>query len=248
MTRYAMPRPLRSARRAAFAAAGLALVLGGCTHTSRDTSITGSIPADYRQRHPIVVQEADRTVDIFVGSGRGGLTASQRAEVAALAQAWLREGTGTLIIDAPAHTPNARAAADAVREIKSLFAAAGIPPRGIATQPYTPADPRQFATVRITYPRIAADAGPCGLWPEDLGPSIKNKSYLDNRPYYNLGCATQRNLAAMVDNPHDLVQPRAEMPPYTARRNVVFGKYRDGQNTATTGTETDKAKLSNVGQ
>ena len=32
----------------------------------------------------------------------------------------------------------------------------------------------------------------------------------------------------MVDNPSDLVQPRAETPAYTPRRNVAFEKYRKG--------------------
>ena len=40
--------------------------------------------------------------------------------------------------------------------------------------------------------------------------------YIENRPYWNFGCATQRNLAAMVDNPADLVQPRGEAPAYSA--------------------------------
>lgn len=248
MTHHAMPRPFSRAIATALAAGGLALALGGCTHTSQAPSVTGSIPADYRQRHPIVVQEADRTIDIFVGGGRGGLTASQRTEVMALAHTWLREGTGSVIIDAPVQTPNARAAADAVHEIKSLFAAAGIPPRGIVTRPYRPSDSRQLATVRVTYPRISAVAGPCGLWPDDLGPSVKNRAYLDNRPYYNLGCASQRNLAAMIDNPHDLVQPRAETPPYTARRNTVFDRYRQGQSTAASLSDNEKAQLSKVGQ
>ena len=72
-----------------------------------------------------------------------------------------------------------------------------------------------MATIRLNYPKISAVAGPCGLWPEDLGPSIKNKSYFENKPYYNFGCAYQRNMAAMVDNPSDLVQPRSETPAYT---------------------------------
>jgi pilus assembly protein CpaD len=100
----------------------------------------------------------------------------------------------------------------------------------------------------LTYPKIVAEAGPCGVWPEDLGPSIKNKSYLDNKPYYNLGCANQRNLAAMIDNPADLVQPRPETPAYTSRRTVAFDKYRKGTSTATTYPEADKAKLSDVGK
>ena len=91
-------------------------------------------------------------------------------------------------------------------------------------------------------------AGPCGLWPEDLGPSIKNKSYFENKPYYNFGCAYQRNMAAMVDNPADLVQPRTETPAYTTRRNIAFDKYRKGTSTATTYPEADKAKLSDTGK
>ena len=105
-----------------------------------------------------------------------------------------------------------------------------------------------FATIRLNYPKIAAVAGPCGLWPEDLGPSIKNKSYFENKPYYNFGCAYQRNMAAMVDNPSDLVQPRSETPAYTARRTDAFEKYRKGTTTATTYPEADKAKLSDTGK
>ncbi len=30
---------------------------------------------------------------------------------------------------------------------------------------------------------------------------MKNKSWFENKDYYNYGCAYQRNLAAMVDNP-----------------------------------------------
>ncbi len=71
---------------------------------------------------------------------------------------------------------------------------------------------RTLPTIRLSYPRIAAVAGPCGLWPEDLGPSINDPRYGENKDYYNFGCANQRNLAAMIDNPADLVQPRSEIP------------------------------------
>ena len=195
-----------------------------------------------------MVQEANRTTEVFVGTGRGGLTSAQRSDIAGLAETWLREGTGGIVIDMPVNTPNARVAADSLREIRGILAAAGVPPRGITIRNYRPTDPRQFATIRVNYPRITADAGPCGVWPEDLGPSIKNKGYLENRPYYNLGCATQRNLAAMVDNPSDLVQPRAESPAYTPRRSMAFDKYRKGTTTTTQYPEADKAKLSEVGK
>ena len=234
-------------RSLAVALIGASAALGACTHTSREAEITtGSLSHDYRQRHPIVIQEASRSTEIFVGSGRGGLTAAQRADVMALARTWTREGTGSLLIEVPVNTPNARAAADSLHEIQSIFSAAGSPARGVKIQRYTPPDPRQLATIRVSYPRIMADAGPCGLWPEDLGPSIKDKGYLENRQYHNFGCATQRNLAAMVDNPADLVQPRAETPAYQARRNIAFDRYRKGEPTTTVYPEATKAKLSDL--
>ena len=234
------------ALRMAGALVGLAVVLGACTHT--DDALTASIPEDYRQRHPIAIQEADRSVVIFVGHARGGLSAEQRTDVMGLAQAWRHEGTGAITADVPVDTPNARAAGDAFREIHALLSGAGVPPRGIVVHRYHPDDPRQMATIRLNYPKISAVAGPCGLWPEDLGPSIKNKSYFENKSYYNFGCAYQRNMAVMIDNPSDLVQPQAESAAYTARRTEGFDKYRKGNTTATSYPESDKAKLSDTGK
>jgi pilus assembly protein CpaD len=232
--------------RMAGALVGLAVALGACTHTDEQT--TASIPDDYRLRHPIAIQEANRSVVIFIGQARGGLSASQRADVMGLAQTWLHEATGAIVADLPVDTSNARAAADSLREIHSLLAAAGVPPRGIVVHRYHPDDPRQMATIRLSYPKISAVAGPCGLWPEDIGPSIKNKSYFENKQYYNFGCAYQRNMAAMVDNPSDLIQPQSETPAYTTRRSEAFEKYRKGNTTTTNYPESDKAKLSDTGK
>ena len=236
----------KRALRLAGALIGLAVVLGACKHT--DPVATASAPDDYRLRHPIAIQEADRTVIVFVGRGRGGLSANQRSDVMGMAQTWLKEGTGGITIDMPTDTPNARAASESLREIQATFAAAGVPPRGVAVRQYRPEDPRHMAAIRLTYPKISATAGPCGLWPDDLGPSVNNRGYFENKPYYNLGCSNQRNLAAMVDNPSDLVQPREETPAYTPRRNIAFDKYRKGTSTTTAYPEADKAKLSDTGK
>ncbi len=242
-----IPVDRNRAYRMAGAFVGLAVALGGCTHTEAVVA-TASVPGDYRLRHPIAIQEADRSVVLFIGHARGGLSAAQRADIMGLAQIWLQEGTGAIRADVPTGTPNARAAADSLREIQSLLAAAGVPPRGLAVRRYHPEDPRQMATIRLNYPKISAVAGPCGLWPEDIGSSFKNKSYLENKQYYNFGCAYQRNMAAMVDNPADLVQPRAETPAYTTRRTTAFEKYRKGTTSATTYPEGEKAKLSDTGK
>jgi pilus assembly protein CpaD len=226
---------------------GLSISLASCTDATREV-VTASVPDDYRQRHPIAIQEADRSVVIFVGHGRGGLSANQRADVIGLARIWVSEGTGAIVADVPVDTPNARAAESAYREIQALLASGGVPPRGIRSHHYHPDDPRTLATIRLSYPKITAVAGPCGQWPEDLGPSINNRSHFDNKPYYNFGCATQRNMAAMIDSPSDLVQPRPETPAYTIRRTEGFEKYRKGSTTATDYPEAEKAKLSDTGK
>src|ERR1700732_5621291 len=121
-----IPGDRNRAFRMAGALVGLAVVLGACTHT--DEVLTASVPDDYRQRHPIVIQEADRSVVIFVGHARGGLSADQRADVIGLARIWGSEGTGAIVADVPVDTPNARAAESAFHEIRALLASGGVPP------------------------------------------------------------------------------------------------------------------------
>jgi pilus assembly protein CpaD len=228
---------------------GLSVTLAACTDTTTTGEIaTARVPEDYRLRHPIAIQEADRSVVVFIGHARGDLSAAQRADIIGLARIWVSEGTGAIVADVPVDTSNARAAASAYREIQSLLAASGVPSHGIVVHHYHPDDPRTLPTIRLSYPKISAVAGPCGLWPEDLGPSIKDPSYMENKSYYNFGCAYQRNMAAMIDNPADLVQPRPETPAYTMRRTEGFEKYRKGTATGTEYPDSEKAKLSDAGK
>jgi pilus assembly protein CpaD len=238
-----MTRPSTVAR--AIVLVGIAAAIAGCKTTSDD--VTASVPNDYRARHPIAIREGVRTVHVFVGTNRGGLTAAQRAELGMLAGTWRREATGGVVIEVPSGTANARAAHEAAREIRALLAASGVPGHAIEVRPLPLTDPARLGTIRINYPKMVAETGPCGLWPDDLGVTF-TREHLENRPYHNFGCATQRNLAAMADNPADLVQPRAEAPALAGRRSTVLDKYRKGESTATNYPDANKGKISDVGQ
>jgi pilus assembly protein CpaD len=245
-----MTNALSIARRRSLLAGALiggTLALGACSGAP-DTIVTGGVPNDYRLRHPIAITEANKSLVVFVGHARAGLTATQRDDVMGLARTWVREGTGPVIVNVPVDTPNARPAAATFGEIRSILMAGGVPSNGIQRWPYHPVDPQALAPIKLNYTRMAATAGPCGTWPADLGPSIDNPGYNENKPFHNFGCATQRNLAAMVDNPSDLVQPRAETPAYTMRRTEGFEHYRKGEPTTTVYPESDKAKLSDAGK
>lgn len=227
--------------------ASIAALLVGCKTTQTTGDITSSIPADYRQRHPIAVREQAQTLNVFIGDRRGGLTATQRGEVAALAPAWRGEATGGFIVEVPFGTTNERAAMNAAREVRGVLASAGVPHSSIEVRPYRTDDPARLGTLRVKYPRMTAETGPCGLWPDDLGPTY-SALHAANRPHWNHGCASQRNLAAQVANPADLVQPRSETPALASRRNTVIDKYRKGESTATQDPNAQKGRISDVGQ
>lgn len=224
----------------------IAAVLVGCKTTER-TEITNSIPHDYRLRHPIAVREKAQTLTVFIGDARSGLTATQRAEVLGIVPGWRSDATGGIVIEMPVGAPNERVAGGVAREIRSLLASSGVPGNSIEIRPYRTQDPMRLGTVRVTYPKMAAETGPCGLWPDDVGPTY-SRVYASNQPHWNHGCANQRNLAAQVENPADLVQPRAEGPAMASRRATALDKYRKGESPATQYPDANKGKISDLGQ
>lgn len=116
---------------------GFSLIVCAC-NTDQQVAAGPDVPIDYRQRHPITITEADHTLQIFVGSNRGELNATQRAEVLAFAQTWRREATGGVLVDLPVGTSNERAATETMRTIRSILAASGVPRDGIAVRGYHP--------------------------------------------------------------------------------------------------------------
>lgn len=235
--------PIAARMRVAAVAAGVAMMLAGC-NTAREAKLAP--PADYRDRHPIALKQGDHTVELFIGRNRGGLTPPQRADVLAFARSWRREATGGIIIDVPSDPTLKQSARDSLREIHSIFAQSGVPRNGVRVVSYPKRD-LELPAIRLNYPKLMAAAGPCGTWPDDLGPSF-GRSYTENRTFYNFGCAHQRNLAAMVDNPSDLIQPRAETPAYTARRSVAIDKYRKGESPAGKYDRYEQSKISDLGK
>lgn len=226
------------------ALAVLAVTLAGCyEHTAE---VRDNYPYDFRQRHPISLTRGRQTVEVFLGRYRGGLTPSQRADVMSFAAGWRHEGTSGIIINVPTNSTTARSASDSLRQIYSMLAAAGVPRNAVYVRHYQ-AQGVSLASIKLTYAKLVAEAGPCGQWPKDIGPS-SGSAYMKNQPYWNFGCATQHNIAAMVANPADLVQPRGSTPAYEARRAQAIDRYTKGEDPSVKYTDYDKAKISDLGK
>jgi pilus assembly protein CpaD len=129
--------------------AGFALLVCGCNTDQQLVAGVPDVPTDYRLRHPITLSESDHTLEVFIGSNRGTLSPRQHADVVAFAQTWTREATGGVVVDLPVGTNNARAAAEAMREIGSILTANGVPPKGILVRNYHPPE-GSLATIHIT--------------------------------------------------------------------------------------------------
>src|SRR5262245_57300933 len=98
--------------RLAVALVGLTVRLGRRKIFDAPIMAAEPYPDDYRLRHPVAVTEGNQSIVVFIGQGRSGMTAGQRADVMGMAQTWLRESTGVITVEVPVGTPNARSAAE----------------------------------------------------------------------------------------------------------------------------------------
>jgi len=214
----------------------LSVSLTACQHT-----IYGSVPADgYRTRHPIVLQEAPQTLDIPVGMRTSRLNTVQQQQIAGFAREAGKRGDGEIQILVPSGSANESTANYMASKIRRIVHRAGIPGDSVGIEAYAVADPRAVAPIRLAYTGIRATVHQCGTWPDNVSGDLKNSDY------YEFGCSSQSNLAAMISNPTDLLQPRAMTPASAARRSATLGKYEKGE--ASSGaTEEGGSTISNVG-
>lgn len=234
--------PSRPRRTLAAAAAALAAALGAC---QSDRAATGSIyPMDYRARHPIVLADGDRNLDVFV-TGTGHLDPRQAADIDAFLLEYRRYGRGSLLVDLPRGVaPGVGAGVERTASaIRRLGAENGIPARAITVAGYAVADPGLASPIRLSFRRMEARvADRCGLWPQDLGERSPAANFR-NEPAWNLGCATQATFAAQVADPVDLVRGRPEGRIDTVRRVKDIGQLRDGKDPSITWRQDGKASV-----
>jgi pilus assembly protein CpaD len=196
---------------------GLSL-LAGCV--GRDHVIVGAIPDDYRTSHPIVISEKEQVTDIPVGAADRGMTRSQREQLQGFLGSYDRSAASVVQILLPEGSANEAAARRAAAGLAEVARSAGVPRGRITILSYHVNAPDSQPPIRVSYSKVVASAGPCGRWPEDLMKNSENKHYAD------FGCSYQRNLAAQVANPNDLIGPRKMGDIDAANRNNVINVYR----------------------
>lgn len=193
----------------------------GCAYLQDQTTV-GTVPDDYRTRHPIVVREAETTQDIIVSANAKKLSLRDQNLVRDIATKYRRSGSKEMAVLIPSGSANQYAAKRLAYQATTILKHNGVAARNIRIMHYQANDLGDAATIRLAFGSTVAEVpSQCGQWQEDVLNTV------ENRNYENFGCATQKNLAAMVSNPADLVGPRAESEIDATRRTTVINDWQE---------------------
>jgi pilus assembly protein CpaD len=197
------------------------LVGAGCTSTIGTSDVVDQREYDYRQRHPILLSNEPEVMDMNVGMRGPVLSAKLETAIRQYVNEYRADGNGPITIQVPTGSANAVAAASTGHAIHYALVRAGVPRGQIEVAPYEVGDHSKTAALRLSYLRVKAVVPTCGLWPTG------SDTNFENTDSFNLGCAAQQNLAAMVANPADLVRPQPMSPANGGRRANVLQIYQD---------------------
>jgi len=220
----------------------VSLALCGCN--SVDRMQTSSIPMDdYRVRHPIVLAETARSLDIFPVGGAGHLDPRSAGQVAEFGHLYRQVGEGPILLLYP--TGSGLQGRVPVEAIRQVLAASGAN-TSVRVGSYPAANPQLASPVRLSFTGLKAKVTtPCGEWPSDLASGSTLQGW-DNKPYWNFGCSSQAAFAAQVADPRDIVGAQAETPMDTVMRARAIESVRKGTDSATT-WQTKSTGISSVG-
>lgn len=205
------------------------LLLGGCAHPVPQAVAVVPTPEDYHLRHPVVLANAPRELDVFFVGLDGRLDAVQTQQLQAFARDALAQGQSGISVAVPEGAVDHVAAERTVGAVRRALLRLGLK-GAVRLTGYPVQDPALASPLRLSF--LSLQARPttqCGQWPADLGSGDLNTDW-NNRSYYNLGCASQQTLAAQIADPRDLVTPHALDPTDVQLRTRAIGSLR-GTNT-----------------
>jgi pilus assembly protein CpaD len=217
-------------RATAFAAVSLTSgILMGCEHLEQKGGHTAAWTLiEPAQRHPILVSQQPSKMSVRVTRGADGLNPQQRARVVDFLSKYKATGTGSakVVVAVPSGSANEMASMSALADLRSVLYQSGLNDGDIHVEPYhSDNDPQP--PIRLSYVQHVAQGPDCGQWPTNVGDTSPNLEW------HNYGCAQQRNLAASVANPADLLGPRSSTPLNADRRMQTMQKYIGGKTSIT---------------
>jgi len=207
------------------------LVAGSCTTTFHKDADNFDDPI---ANHPITVEPSYQSIKL---SYNGGVLAPQDApKLEAFLNDYRQHGNGKIAISVPASASMQQTVVALANQINEM---------GISRDRILVAS-RDAGTggsqVELNYISYQARTDDCGDWSEDLFYTA------ENRTAARLGCSNQHNMAVMVADPRDLLEPRTMDGANAARRQAVIGNYEAGKPTGAEKSPDQKTSISDIGR
>jgi pilus assembly protein CpaD len=200
------------------------LAAGGCAGPEHDP---GAMAEDGVVNHPITVEPSYKSLKLAYSPD--GLSNTDAALFRAFVQNYSEHGNGSIAVSAPAGAQSQAAGAWFADQINAM----GVSRDHILVATHDA--PSGDTKVELNYVAYLAHADECGDWSDDLAFT------LDNATPKNFGCSVQHNIAAMVADPRDLMDPRAMDGSDATRRAIVTGHYEKGEQTQADKKTIDKS-------
>ncbi len=203
--------------------------VSGCAKRTQDVTGSVEVNPDYRERHPIVLAETPRVLEIYALRGATGLDLRQDQDIRAFASEYRSSGKGAVV----ASVPRGRSSDNTLANIRRSLAAAGISGQYVKTTSYNPVDLDSAAPVRLSFLKLQASVDSlCGQWKTDITGASTSERFTNSSPS-NFGCAYQSAIAAQVASPLDLVRPRQEGAIDIEKRNQNIKSIRSSKDPST---------------
>jgi len=197
--------------------------------------------ASQADRHEPTAQAAVQRIELHVAPGQMQLAADERAQLSSFANDYLRYGHGPLVLETPSGSENSESASMLAADARRALADAGVSYAAIAGS--TRDASGEMMPILVSFNRFEAEAPDCApLYEQDLGHQS------NNQPWSSFGCATNFNLASMVEDPADLVRPRDMAARDSERRDTVMDAYRAGEHTHAERSDSERVTISNAVQ
>ncbi len=173
--------------------------------------------------YPIQIAESVERLELYARPDGLSLSARDEAAVYDFIRNYSQFGDGPIYMNVPSN-PNLKMGISQTQGlIAESLSSVGLSTAQMKTGQYQSA--QAMAPVIISYHRLKA-------LPQDCS-NLGNLAYAyNNQGYEGFGCAYNANLAAMIQDPRQLLEPHPMAPPEVKRRTAIYDKYLNGENPA----------------
>lgn len=187
------------------------------------TTVTPSY-APTTVHNQIQIAESIERLELYARPNGLELSARDQFAVGQFLEAYKQSGDGPIFINMPADGNNGLGTQQAATMVKTMMAQVGVNSAALQSGEYQ-SSPNAPAPVVVSYRTLRAVPQDCRFM-DDL------RQTFNNQPNQSFGCSQSANLAAMVADPRQFLEPYATTTPNSQRRTVVYDKYIKGESTA----------------